>query len=242
MFHRIRRRLKGALARFQCHPPIGWVRFGSLRRLQPVSRKFGYDRGTPICRYYIETFLNGSQNDIRGRVMEIRNSHYTLKFGGNRVLVRDVLDIDATNPKATFVADLTNADHVPSDLFDCIICTQTLQMIYDVRAAVRHLHRMLKPGGVLLVTTHGNGQLDPDGIYRDHWRFTAVSARKLFAEFFPTDNMEVKSHGNVFALMSSLEGLASQELRNEELDYHDPLYEVIITVRAVKPHSHTSLH
>jgi SAM-dependent methyltransferase len=236
VFHRIRRKLKEAMAPFKRHPPVGWVRFGSLRRLQPVSRKFGYDRGTPICRYYIEAFLKARKNDIRGRVVEIRNSHYTLKFGENRVLARDVLDIDATNPKATFVADLTDAGQVPSDIFDCIICTQTLQMIYDVRAAVSHLYRMLKPGGVLLVTTHGNGQLDPDGTYCDHWRFTAASARKLFAEFFPTDNIEVESHGNVFALVSSLEGLAFEELRNEELDYHDPLYEVIITVRAVKPH------
>src|SRR6202035_2497766 len=71
VFHRIRRKLKEALAPFKRHPPVGWVRFGSLRRLQPVSRKFGYDRGTPISRYYIETFLKARKNDIRGRVVEI---------------------------------------------------------------------------------------------------------------------------------------------------------------------------
>jgi SAM-dependent methyltransferase len=235
MFHRIRKRLKGTLARFHGELPVGAVQFGSLRRLQPVSRKFGSDRGTSIVRYYIEKFLSGAKNDIKGRVMEIRNSHYTDKFGEDRVLARDVLDIDATNPKATFVADLTKADHVPSDVFDCIICTQTLQMIFDVRSAVSHLYRMLKPGGVLLVTTHGNGQLDPDGSYCDHWRFTGNSARKLFSEFFPAENLEVKSNGNVLALVCSVEGLAFQELRREELDYHDPLYEVIITIRAQKP-------
>jgi hypothetical protein len=32
-----------------------------------------------------------------------------------------------------------------------------------------------------------------------------------------------------------LHGLASQELRQEELDHHDPDYEVLIMVTAVKP-------
>jgi ubiquinone/menaquinone biosynthesis C-methylase UbiE len=44
------------------------------------------------------------------------------------------------------VADLTHADHIPSDTFDCIICTQVLFLIFDVRTAIRTLYRILKPG------------------------------------------------------------------------------------------------
>jgi SAM-dependent methyltransferase len=237
MLRRIRMKLKGALSRFHHRPPIGWVRFGSLHSLDPVSRKFGYDRGTPIDRYYIEAFLSVNKNDVKGRVLEIKDSGYTLKFGDTRVTVSDVLDIDAKNPRATLIADLAEAVGVPSDLFDCIICTQTLQMIYDVRSAVSHLYRMLKPGGVLLVTTHGNSMLDSGDCYHEYWRFTAASARKLFAEFFPMENVEVESHGNIFALLTFLEGLALEEVRTKDLDYHDPRYELQITVRATKPHA-----
>jgi hypothetical protein len=36
--------------------------------LEPISRAFGYDRGTPIDRYYLDRFLDEHNGDIRGRV------------------------------------------------------------------------------------------------------------------------------------------------------------------------------
>jgi hypothetical protein len=44
------------------------VRWGSLRRLTPVSRVFGFDRGLPLDRHYIEDFLRTHSADIAGRV------------------------------------------------------------------------------------------------------------------------------------------------------------------------------
>jgi SAM-dependent methyltransferase len=212
--------------------------FYDLRRLQAISKVFGFDRGLPIDRYYIEQFLSAHEADIQGRVLEMGDDFYTRKFGGARVLKSDVLHYVEGNPKATFVADLTRAEHIPSDSFDCIIFTQTLQMIYDVHAALRHLIRILKPGGVLLATSHGISKIcrregrDPWGEY---WRFTTQSTQRLFEEVFPAPNVTVKAHGNVLAAIASLHGLAAEELRPEELGYVDPDYEVLITVRAVKP-------
>src|SRR5262249_50617631 len=112
-------------------PPVGWVRFGSLRRTAPISRAFGKDRGLPIDRYYIEQFLAAKAADIRGHVLEVGYDIYTHKFGGDRITRSDVLHVTQGNPKATIVADLTCADHIRPDTFDCIILTQTLQFIYD---------------------------------------------------------------------------------------------------------------
>ena len=160
-------------------PRVGTVQFGSLRRIKPVSRVSGFDRGLPIDRYYIERFLYTHNSDIRGHVLEVGDDTYTRRFGGNRVTKSDVLHVGLGNAKATIVADLTCADHVPSYIFDCIILTQTLQMIYDVRAALGHLYRILKPGGVLLASSHGISKInrredvDPWGEY---WRFTAQSS------------------------------------------------------------------
>ena len=216
---------------------IGSVNLGSLRRLTPISRYFGGDRGLIIDHYYIERFLLTYASNIRGHVLEIGDDNYTRKFGGDRVTKSDVLHVMEGNPMATIVADLTCADHIPSDTFDCIIFTQTLQFIYDVRAAIRTLYRILKPGGVLLATCHGISQIsryDMD-YWGEYWRFTTLSTRLLFEEVFPVENIEVRAHGNVLAAIAYLHGLAAEELTKQELDYHDPDFELIITVKAVKP-------
>jgi SAM-dependent methyltransferase len=198
----------------------------------PISGQFGFDRGQPIDRYYIETFLRRHAEDIQGRALEIMDNTYTRKYGADRVKISDVLDIAEDNPQATIVADLTHADHVPSNTFDCIIFTQTLQLIYDVRAAISTLHRILKPGGVLLASFPGISQEEGGDWY---WRFTSRSARRLFEEVFPSPNIEVNTYGNVLAAISFLHGLAVEELRQQELDRRRPGYDVSITLRAVKP-------
>lgn len=213
------------------------VNIGSLRRLTPISRHFGIDRGLSIARYYIDRFLHTYASNIQGHVLEIGDDNYTRKFGGDRIIKSDVLHVVEGNPLATIVADLTCADHIPSNIFDCIIFTQTLQFIYDVRAAIRTLYRILKPGGVLLATCHGISQISRSDMdcWGEYWRFTTLSARLLFEEVFPEENIEVRAHGNVLAAISFLHGLAAEELTKQELDYHDPDFELMITVKAVKP-------
>ena len=167
------------------HPPVGLVRFGSLRRLQPIGRIFGSEWGQCIDRYYIESFLAHHAADIYGHVLEVADHTYTRQFGGTRVQQSDVLHVAPQHPGATITADLTCADHLPSETFDCVIFTQTLQFIYDVRAALRTLYRILKPGGVLLATGNGISQIarwDMDH-WGEYWRFTSLSARKLFTGF-----------------------------------------------------------
>ena len=225
-------------------PRRGSVDFGGLRRLTPVSRVVGFDRGLPIDRYYIERFLTAHAEDIRGRVLEIGDDRYTRRFGGSRVATSDVLHVVAGNPQATIVADLTRADDVPSGSFDCILCTQTLQMIVDVEVALRHLARMLSPGGALLATSSGINRIcrregiDPWGEY---WRFTTQSARHLFGRAFPPANVQAVAYGNVLAAVAFLHGLAAEELTPDELDHEDDDFEVLIAVRAVKPRPETGL-
>ncbi|MDR4499234.1 MAG: class I SAM-dependent methyltransferase [Candidatus Scalindua sp.] len=216
--------------------PVGGVHFGNLRRVEPISRNWGYDRGLPIDRYYIEAFLYRCSSDIRGRVLEIGDNSYSRRFGENRVTTNDVLHVVEGNPNATVVADLTCAEHIASNIFDCIILTQTLQLIYDVRAALRTLYRILKPGGVLLTTFPGITKIsNREWTGSWFWGFTSFSAQRLFEETFPSTSIKVEAQGNVLAAIAFLHGLSVEELRQEELDYFDPEYEVSIAVRAAKP-------
>ena len=219
-------------------PPAGHVNFGDFRRLTPISNKFGGERGTILDRYYIEEFLARHQDDVKGRVLEIGDNYYTLQFGGDQVSKSDVLHVEAGNPMATIIADLTRADDIPSDTFDCIIFTQTIQMIYDIPAAMHHLYRILRPGGVILMTTHGTSKvgrrLGKDS-WCVYWRLTVDTVQRLFNENFPPENVNVQGYGNILVATAFLYGLAAEELTQLELDTYDPDYQVLVAVRGVKP-------
>jgi SAM-dependent methyltransferase len=216
-------------------PPVGRVRLGDLRRQNPISSCFGFDRGLPVDRYYIERFLARNAPEIVGRVLEVGDDAYTRKFGGSRVTRSDVLNVAAGNPLATFVGDLTDPRVLPDNAFDCIIFTQTLQYIYDVRAAVVQLHRALAPGGVLLVTAPGISPLERGALGRTwFWSFTLETMERLFGEVFGPDAVMLRRYGNVFAATMFLQGLAVEELDPSELDPIDRAYPVVLSVRARK--------
>jgi SAM-dependent methyltransferase len=250
-------RIERLRKRVRARPPVGRIRFGSLRRVTPLDRAFGATRGTPIDRYYIEKFLSNQaglgeyiRGDIHGRVLEIGGADYTRRFGGwngrpsGKVSASDVLDPDPGNSDATIVGDLTQPEKLPAEAYDCVICTQVILFIYDIHTAIRALHQMLRPGGVLLLTVGGVSQIcHPDAdLWGDYWRFTSLSVRRLAEEVFDAQNVTVRTYGNVLAASAFLYGAAAEDLKQWELDSHDPDYEVTIALRAVKssgrPRSH----
>jgi hypothetical protein len=222
-------------------PGPGRVRFGSFRRLAPFSRRWGKDRGgRPIDRYYIERFLADQSSRIRGRVLEVGDDRYSKMFG-RAVATSDVLHPHPGAPGATVIADLSQPELLEAEQYDCIIATQVLQVIADADAAVRGIWRMLRPGGAVLATMTGIGQISRYDMERwgEHWRFTTLSAQSLFARSFDSRDIEVRSYGNVLAAAAYLYGMAAEELRESELDHLDADYPVTITVRAVRSSSET---
>lgn len=218
-------------------PRRGTVNFGDLRRTKPVSASFGMDRGKAIDRFYIEAFLRDNADCIAGRALELGDPYYINTFGGGKVTQPEVLHVVAGNPVATIVADLTDAPHIPDDSFDCIIFTQSIQMIYDFRAALGTLHRILKPGGTVLLTTAGiakiGRRLGRDD-WGEYWHFTSQSIEALAAECFPGARASVTTYGNVLAATAFLHGLAVEEMEPAELEYCDPDFEVIVAARITK--------
>ena len=211
------------------------VDWQQLRQLQPVSRVFGLDRGTPIDRFYIEQFLNQNSQHIRGEVFEIAETTYSRRFGRNVSEYR-MLTYETSGDPSGVVADLTQIETLPADAADCFICTQTLNFIYDFNAAIRGLHHVLKPGGVVLVTVGGIAQISQYDMERwgDYWRFTPLSIRKAFEAEFGAAQVEVCAYGNVLTSVSMLEGISAEELAPEELQYADRDYPVLIAIKAVK--------
>jgi len=212
------------------------IDLGDLRRITPIDSGFGLGRGKPVDRHYIEDFLARNSDDIRGRVLEVGEDTYTRAYGGSRVTQSDILHADDSNPRATLIGDLAGDNDLPSESFDCFICTQTLTYIYDVRRALRTVHRILRPGGVFLTTVPGISQMSPYDRDRwgEYWRFTAQSLGRLLGEPFGSANVEVEAYGNVLASTAFLQGLCTEDLRRDELDHRDQRYQMLVAGRAVK--------
>jgi SAM-dependent methyltransferase len=209
------------------------ARLRSLRRRAPLSDDFGYDRGTPIDRYYIEQFLQDHRGDVRGRVLEVKDTGYTERIG-TAVTQKDVVDIDPANPLATIVADLSCPREIPDASFDCFILTQTLQYIRDLRSAIEHARRILKPGGVLLATVPAVSPIVEEAGLTDYWRFTPASCLALFGDVFGVHACDIRSYGNFLTAIGFLMGIAYEELTTQELDTDDRRFSILIAVRAVK--------
>lgn len=211
------------------------IEWGSFRRLAPISRVWGLDRGRPVDRYYIERFLEEHRIEIAGAVLEVKDAAYAQRFG-ERLESIDIIDIASHNEAATIVADLSKADALPVDRFDCFILTQTLHFVYEAEQVVRNAFSGLRPGGVLLATLPCLSRLDYEpGIAGDFWRFTPASARRLFEGVFGTGSVDVQAFGSVLTCTAFIQGLAAEDLDQEELDHRDPYFPLIVAVRAVKP-------
>lgn len=221
-------------------PRTGSVDFAALRRTTPISPIFGMERGKPIDRYYIEAFLAEHAPLVRGRALELGDASYIRRYGADRVTRTDVLSYVAGGAETTIVADLTSCPHVPSDTFDCIIFTQALQMIYDLKAAMRELYRITKPGGVILLTTHGTSKiarrLGRDD-WGEYWRLTAQGLDALIKDVLPGADARIQTYGNVLAASAFLYGLAAEDLSPKELDVNDEDFEIVVAARIMKPAS-----
>lgn len=239
---RLRRRLRGGrIHRFinrrrgKWPPPVGSVRFGDFQSTAPLSVDFGYDRGTPVDRHYIESWLASRASDIQGHVLEVAEDTYSTRFGGGKITKQDVLHLNLPDPPVTILGDLTQPGVLPDNTFDCIILTQTLQMIFNLEDAVTRMHAALKPGGVLLLTVPGITQLEK-GEWGDAWcwSFTHVSIRKLFGRSFGDEALDITTYGNCYAAVTYLYGAALEEIDQKKLEPTDMAYPVIVALRAQK--------
>lgn len=206
--------------------------------LQPVSPEYGFDRGLPVDRRYIERFLDDHRSDVRGAVLEIGDATYTRRFGGEAVTSVDVLHI-TDQPEATIVGDLADAPHIPDAAFDCVIFTQTLHLIFDLQAVVATLHRILRPGGVLLLTVPGLTALTEQEGWGHYWTFTDRSVARLFGARF--EEVVVHVFGNVAAATAFLYGYAEHEVPRKVIDVVDRRYPVTVAARIRRAQvSHTA--
>jgi hypothetical protein len=203
-----------------------------LHGVEPLSYAWGVDRGLPAHRFHLEQFLIEHAADIRGRCLEFQDPLYARRLGGLAVESLDILHVDDSNLNATIVGDITKSGALPEGRFDCIICTHVLHVIFELHRAVAGLHRMLAPGGVLLVAVPHISMCDQR--YGELWRFTPAGLRRLLETSFESKAITVFSYGNSLTAAGEIRGMVAAEFSAEELAAHDPRFAVEVCGRAVK--------
>jgi len=209
--------------------------WGDFKRVIPFCDNFGYTRGVPVDRYYIENFLEKNARLIRGRVLEIGDNEYTIKYGGANVHKSDILHVDPNNPAATIIGDLSNLPQVNDEFFDCIILTQTLHLILNYANALNTCFRILKQSGALLITVPGITSIDK-GEWKDswYWSFTPSSLKMILDEVFGTNNHKDEAFGNLISAIAFLYGMGKQEISSSDLDNYDSFYPVLLTACCIR--------
>ncbi|MGN0340399.1 MAG: methyltransferase domain-containing protein [Lachnospira sp.] len=202
--------------------------------VKPLSSKFGSGRGTPIDRYYIERFLEDNKNSITGDVMEIADNTYTYQFGND---LRDVKCLHVNGwGKNAIKGNLETGEGIVENSVDCLICTQTVQFIYELDSVAMNIYKMLKPGGTALITATGISYLSMYDYNRwgEYWKFTRQSMNRMFEKYFKKDNIKVDTYGNCKVAMGMLYGLCREDFTCYDLDYRDEQFPVVVVASITK--------
>lgn len=201
----------------------------------PVSRIYGGERGLPVDRKYIEKFLLANKGDICGTVMEIESDDYIKKYGES-IDKKYILHVKGWGGKDVIQGNFETGEGLLENMVDCLICTQTLQYIFDLERAIDNIHKILRPNGVALITVPSIQHFPriDNNDWCEYWSFTENSVKKLLANKFGEDAISVKSFGNVKVTTAFLEGLCAEELCENDFMYNDRDYPCVITARAKK--------
>jgi SAM-dependent methyltransferase len=92
--------------------------------------------------------------------------------------------------------------------FDCALCTQVLEHVGNPSLVCAELHRVLRPGGVALVSTHGVARYHaaPGSGADDYWRWTHTGLAKLLRDAAEWSEIEVVPNGGTAAALAYLLG------------------------------------
>ena len=222
-------------------PLIRQLRAMRFRRLTPLDG--GKKNGLSVIRYYWAAFLDKHQADIRGHALEVEETTILRQYGGSAVTQADAIDLAAHHEDVKVVADLSRAEQVAGEQYDCFVLPFSTAVIYDIEAALHHAVRLLKPGGVLLANFwcmdfyfHRGLDMGTGGaLYMHHW-FTPIQVHDLLHRAGLTaDDYTVQGYGNLMARMAFLLNVPARDLTPQERDTVDPGQPLMMGVRVVRP-------
>jgi SAM-dependent methyltransferase len=201
--------------------------------LDPLSDDYGFDRGTPLDRWYIERFLAQHREAIRGSVLEVGDPKYCAQFGEGHISKATIVDVDSSNPQATLIADLAEPGSLPADAYDCIILTEVLHLVASPDVCIQNCGTALRGGGSLLVTVPALKRVSPSHPRSDFWRFTPPGLALLLHRHWQGP-VSVTSFGNLRVCVGFLLAHVVEDFGEDDLAPNDARFPVTVAANAQK--------
>ena len=150
------------------------------RILLKIADKTGITSKIPRTR--IDAFLRTNATEKRTLDLGGGDKPYK-KYFPNSVSV----DIEET-PGVDIVADAHDLHMIKDGEFESILCTEVLEHLHSPHKAVDEMHRVLKPGGVFILTTRFIFPLH--NIPGDYFRYTRYGLEHLMKKFSKVEIIE----------------------------------------------------
>jgi hypothetical protein len=203
-----------------------------LSKLKCVSSKFGFDRGQPIDRLYIEHFINSNCGKISHACgIEVGEIHYLNSINvNNKIILSHPSFTGATHSDTQILLDLNtiSVKSTSSPLADIIICTNVLNFVKYPDIAMENFRNLLTQKGKLILTVSASMPISRFDSERwgDYWRFTEQGLKLLVEKSGFECSTEV--YGNYHASLAFLSGYAVEDCSEFDLLFKDLRFPITI--------------
>ena len=210
-------------------PVVGEINWGDLRRANPFCPRFGYSRGSPIDRYYLNLFVAEIRDQVRGDVVEVGGNNCNKnEYGFSRASRYRGLDVVAS-PGVDLVGDAAQPQCLPPSSLDGLVIFNVLEHTPRPWEIVANMRLWLREGGVACCMVPNAQRLHKAP--EDYWRPLPAALMEMFTGW---SERRLYQYGNPVSTVASLMGIAAEELKEAELlDYH-PDYPVVSCIFAKK--------
>jgi SAM-dependent methyltransferase len=142
-------------------------------------------------RYYLDLILEENKHVFKGRVLDVGGKRDNRR-GSFEPPYEQVEDwVFLNNDKQTNPDILIDLPNIPleDNSIDVVLCTEVMEYIYDFRELLFQMGRVIKPGGVLILSTPFIGALHGDS-EGDYYRFTESLLIKELTDSFTIESVE----------------------------------------------------
>ena len=208
--------------------PVGSINLGSFANGKPFCHEFGYTRGTPIDRVFLDVFIDTIRDQVYGATLEIggrKEDKSLYRFQNAEPF--ETLDVEAGSG-ADHVGDAHCITLFRPGSWDSILAFNVLEHCERPWIVVSNFLYWLRPGGMAFCVVPNAQRLHRGP--RDYWRILPDAASSLFSDF---EEVTILRYGNLLTSQAAMSGIAAEEL-HYAMAYSDRDYPTVTCISARK--------